>query len=101
MNTDHSAEKDQTAIDANQCAFICSVELDGTIHLSSATGYSNTQVAVMLRQIADVAEAKDHRPASRLRGRCDNYTGLVTCLTAGSIAPCDRCCQSVRPGGDS
>lgn len=97
--SEHKAEKDVTAIDANQCAFVCYVELDGTIHLTSATGYSNAQVAVMLRQIADVAEAKDpDHPASPPASECDIYGGGRTCLTVGSIAPCDRCCQSIRPG---
>lgn len=47
-----------TAVDARRCAFVCWVDLDGSVHLTSHSGYSQRQVATMLRQVADVTDRK-------------------------------------------
>lgn len=53
-----SAETRLGAIDASKCAFVTWVDLDGMSHMVSEAGYSQAQVAGILRQLADVCDRK-------------------------------------------
>lgn len=53
-----SDETRLSMINAKHCAFVCWVDLDGMTHMHSEAGYSQRQVAGMLRQIAAIADRK-------------------------------------------